>query len=296
MFTWRDGSTYEGFWVKGRKQGAGVFRPTAHRLNGIGGGGGAALEAITSRTSSSEAVAEDGRAGPAALAAAPALAAVDVPLDSPSAAAAMQAHEGLGGSGGRAAPPGQELIFVCDYENGQLVHEEVLRAADVEAIFGSPARDAVAAQRAAEQRRRLTRKARRRRDERMGETIYKASGSWARAFFPGCPMEQTNSTKEPCTAAPARLSAPTRPPKRAGPPLVRPDAQLAAGHPIHDHRGGQAAVRSRPERRGAVSRRQALAALPAGGQRGHAAAPLHRCERVHEEGAGRVPGGGSSAE
>lgn len=29
MFTFRDGSTYEGFWRKGKKHGVGIFRPAA---------------------------------------------------------------------------------------------------------------------------------------------------------------------------------------------------------------------------------------------------------------------------
>lgn len=30
VFTWQDGSTYEGFWLNGRKDGVGVFRPAPH--------------------------------------------------------------------------------------------------------------------------------------------------------------------------------------------------------------------------------------------------------------------------
>jgi hypothetical protein len=29
MFTFRDGSTYEGFWHRGKKHGVGIFRPAA---------------------------------------------------------------------------------------------------------------------------------------------------------------------------------------------------------------------------------------------------------------------------
>ena len=69
-------------------------------------------------------------------------------------------------------------VFVCDYEAGRLVHEEVLSAGDLEVIFGP-----LHAQQAQTERRPLRRRPlrRRRREDFMGETIYKVSGQGSKA-------------------------------------------------------------------------------------------------------------------
>eukprot|EP00887_Chlorella_sp_A99_P001758 scaffold19.g1758.t1 len=142
VFTWQDGSTYEGFWVAGRKQGAGVFRPAPTKPGAAPGDAGVTAAAAAALRQGSV----EGAAGgaPQGL--------PDVPLDSPSAGTAMLHREEFPTGDSRRG--GEQLIYICDYEGGRLVHEEVLSAADVEAIYLPLQRAQPRMAQAAERRRR----------------------------------------------------------------------------------------------------------------------------------------------
>lgn len=81
MFTWRDGSTYEGFWEGGKKTGVGVFRPTPRAPGGLPDS-----EAWTRAAPRGfEAEAEEAPRSPLGSPTS-----ADAPLDSPAAAAASR--------------------------------------------------------------------------------------------------------------------------------------------------------------------------------------------------------------
>lgn len=88
MFTWRDGSTYEGFWEGGKKTGVGVFRPAPNTP---------ALPASdTSARPMHRPVGEDASAEmeqPRSPLGSPT--AADAPLDSPSANSLMRHRDAL---------------------------------------------------------------------------------------------------------------------------------------------------------------------------------------------------------
>ena len=104
MFTWRDGSTYEGFWEGGKKTGVGVFRPAANTP---------ALPASdTSSRPLQLPVGED--AGAEAEQPRPPLGSAsmaDAPLDSPSASALMR-HRDVLVPGGRQAAGRSRLCLL----------------------------------------------------------------------------------------------------------------------------------------------------------------------------------------
>jgi hypothetical protein len=243
VFTWRDGSTYEGFWEGGKKTGVGVFRPAPHTPGAAPGSDPVARSRSIPGVLPGRPVARaiEGvvdAAGDLAFAAAAAAAhgasaaasaagmglggaspprrspmgsplAGDAPLDSPLAAGAAhrrdrlgsgkrrldqllppplglhwhlqllrhslsqpseQAHDrdaslrsggrrkardsppisappahppvpcadafGRSASGGHAGGAGDQLVYVCQYDRGKLVHEEALSTQDLELIFG----------------------------------------------------------------------------------------------------------------------------------------------------------------
>ncbi|KAL4451482.1 hypothetical protein ABPG75_007144 [Micractinium tetrahymenae] len=172
VFTWRDGSTYEGFWEGGKKTGVGVFRPAPRAPGALPSNEAVARPAA-------RVPGEDGNEAAAPRSPVGSPTAADAPLDSPAAAAAAQHRLDLlapdarsshaAGVGGAGSSPAEQLVFVCAYEAGKLLHEEALSMQDLELIFG-PGKAVV------EKRRRLRRG--RRRQVRMGETIYKGHRSY----------------------------------------------------------------------------------------------------------------------
>ncbi|GAB4813493.1 hypothetical protein N2152v2_000539 [Parachlorella kessleri] len=155
VFTWQDGSTYEGFWVQGKKEGVGVFRPAianrlAHPPN----------EALPS---------SDGFDAAELVEPQSSIATFEHPIDSPTVARGPLTRDGHFADAAR-KNAGSDLVYVCEYRTGRLLHEEALSSQDLEVVFGP-------LQQQFQRKRRLRRRGKRR-QESMGETIYKGHRSY----------------------------------------------------------------------------------------------------------------------
>lgn len=104
VFTWQDGSTYEGFWQGGKKAGVGVFRPAPH-TQGVPGSDPSVRPAAVAAQQQQAAGAGDGPSPPRSPLGSPT--AADAPLDSPAAATGslrqIAAFASGGAAGGAAA-------------------------------------------------------------------------------------------------------------------------------------------------------------------------------------------------
>lgn len=100
VFTWRDGSTYEGFWEGGKKTGVGVFRPTPRVPGALPDVEAPAWPALRAPGEEGEEAAPRSPVGSPTS--------VDGPLDSPAAAAARRHHLDLLAPGERGVPAVEE--------------------------------------------------------------------------------------------------------------------------------------------------------------------------------------------
>lgn len=209
VFTWPDLSTYEGFWVGGLKHGAGVFRPAPRAATEKGN---AQLDSKESLRRSMH-LNTHGTADAVAAFSEPLPPVPPSSVLSPKKAgvrgtsfdaAEQNAVIGTAASAPVAPPPsprGQnqangprtleataaELtgevgdVYACEYIAGELVMEEALKVADLEYVFSGGAtagKGTLAGRRMLSTKSRRGIKRQRRREDRMGQTIFKGSRSF----------------------------------------------------------------------------------------------------------------------
>lgn len=153
MFTWHDGSTFEGFWVKGKKEGVGVFRPAFERK-----------AANLSASANSSLLHNTNDVGIPETTISP-MVTSEKPVDSPTVS-----REPLTRDSSEHGKKNVDVVYVCDYSHGKLSHEEALSSHELDVIFGP-------IQHQMQTKRRLRRRGKRR-QENMGETIFKGHRSY----------------------------------------------------------------------------------------------------------------------
>lgn len=153
VFTWPDGSSYEGFWSGGVKHGVGVFRTVQQSGDKVKGGRGHRRSlSLTGRVRNAGA-----GEGP------------------------QVNHQRRGSGGDRPAEAALvELfgeygnVYVCEYEQGNMVLKEALTTDELELILGPDA----ARERQPSAQQIMRRRSHKRRESLMGQTIFKGSPSF----------------------------------------------------------------------------------------------------------------------
>ena len=171
VFTWPDGSTYEGFWKGGLRHGVGVLRPAVAARH--------SAESVVTKGDLNDHEGErdiredisktiirvhpDAGKIPEML---------EPRSDAESSTLRFHQHCNMKEKGLRLPP----LVYVCEYRQGMLVMQEALTQSELEMILGPAAIDPN--QNAIGRFRHLGRKSRRRREDGLGETIYKGHRSF----------------------------------------------------------------------------------------------------------------------